>query len=343
MITSNFKISFIVNELAEEKSMPREHLVDAVIDGILAAYNKKYPHIELNAEYDKKNDELYIFAKKKVVLELYDDETEILLRKAKLIKENAEVGEELKISFEGKIGRIEIAKARQIIGYKIKSIEAESVYKEFSNKIGTIGNGTVHKVDTYGSLIMVYGVLGFLPFKNMIYGEKLSAGMVIKVLIQDVFLEPKSDSQILLDRVSTLFVKKLLELEIPEIFDGIVKIEKIVRIAGYKTKVLVSSRDGRIDPLGTCIGAGGSRIKPILKELGMEKIDIIPLVDSQEEQIVLALKPGIIENVFIRGSMAFVEVLIDNRSVVIGKGGKNISLASELVSITIELAENNKE
>jgi N utilization substance protein A len=338
---NNFKISFILDELAEEKGMQRDMLVQAVIEGILAAYIKRYPGMEFSANYDKKADNLTVLVKKKVVTDLYDKDIEITYKKAQLIKQDVELDEELWVPFDGSIGRIEISKARQIIAQKIKSIEAEAVYKEFSSKVGTIMNGTVHKVDPFGAFILLYGVVGYLSRRNMIPDEKLIPGMAIRTLVQDVLVEAKNDSQLVLDRASTGFIKKLLELEIPEIFDGIVIIEKIVRIPGYKSKVLVSSKDSHIDPLGTCIGAGGSRIKPILKELGSERIDIIPMVKNQEEQIAYALKPGIVESVRLSGDVAYIEVLPENRSIIIGKGGRNISLASDLTEVTIELNQDD--
>ena len=158
--------------------------------------------------------------------------------------------------------------------------------------------------------------------------------------MKEVLPEPRNDNQLILDRASPLFIEKLFELEIPEVFEKLVEIKKVVRIPGYKSKVIVVSHDKNIDPVGTCVGVGGVRIKPILKELGTEKIDIIAWHDSLELLIKDALKPAVINRVeLVDSKNAHVWLDEDQRSLAIGKGGQNISLASQLVGVNIHLVQ----
>ncbi len=341
---NSIKLSYIIEELAEERGMDRDVLAKAVVEGILTAYQKKYPDMDIDASYTKKDDEVTLTIKKKVVSEVENENTEISIRRARTVNSKVELGEIVEIPFDGKIGRIEIAKAKQVIAQRIKAIESEAVCREFEPRIGTILSGTINKLDPIGVIVSVYDVHALLPRSLSIPGEKYIPGHPIRALLKEVHQVPRgNDAQIILDRASVDFVHKLLELEIPEIFEGLVRIEKIVRVPGYKTKVLVSSRDAYIDPVGTCIGVGGSRIKPILKELGLEKIDIIALTQGIEDQVSRALKPAVVERTEIIHGVAHVSISSENRSAAIGKGGKNIALASQLVGMPIEIVAGSEE
>ena len=167
-------------------------------------------------------------------------------------------------------------------------------------------------------------------------------GFSVRALLKEVLPEPRGDNQLILDRSSEVFLQRLFELEVPEVFDRIVEIKKVVRTAGYKSKVVVVSGDRHIDPVGTCVGVGGSRIKPILKELSGEKIDVIAWSDSPEEMVRNALKPAKVDRVLIddESGEATVWVAEDQRSLAIGRMGQNITLASRLVGCNINLARD---
>ena len=163
--------------------------------------------------------------------------------------------------------------------------------------------------------------------------------------MKEVLDLPRNENQLILDRASTEFVEKLFNLEIPEVFERLVEIKRIVRIPGYKTKIAVLSHDSNIDPVGTCVGVGGVRIKPILKELGTEKIDIIGWTDNLESLIKSALKPAEINRVELSDDNLAARILLDDdqRSLAIGKLGQNINLASELCDVHIELMQGRTE
>lgn len=334
------KLSEVIEELVEERGLDRTVLSDIVAQGMLAAYQKKYPNLVFEASYDRKNDDINIKVQKTIVSSVQDEDTEISLRKARNFDESAEIGQTIFVPFDGKIGRIEILRAKQVIANKIRQIEAASIYEAFKDKQGTIVLGTVHKCERSGASVKLDDTLAFLPKSLSIPGEKCQPGYTIRALLKEVLLEPRGDNQLILDRVSKEFVQKLFELEIPEVFEHLVEIKKIARIPGYKTKILVSSTDKNIDPVGTCVGMGGVRIKPILKELGSEKIDVIPWTEFKEDLVKNALKPAVVNRVDLEDDTAQVWVDEDQRSLAIGKMGQNIALASELTGYNIKLMQS---
>jgi len=332
------KLSHVIEELVEERGLDRETLSAIMGEGMLAAYEKKYPEYVFTAAYNRKTDEIEILATKNVVEHVADEAHEISLKKARAIDVNAEIGKQIAIHFDKPIGRIEILKAKQIIAQKIKNIESEAIYKEFKPKEGSVVHGTIHKCERNGFLVKIGESFAFLAKTATLPTDNCMVGFSVRALLKDVLIEPRNEYQLFLDRISPEFVQRLFELEIPEVFEKIVEIKKIVRIAGYKTKMIVTSNDKNIDPVGTCIGVGGVRIKPILKELGSEKIDIISMGDTIEDLVADALKPAIVEHVkMIAADTVEVIVSPDQRSVAIGKQGNNITLASNLTGLRINL------
>lgn len=335
------KLSDVIEELVEERGLERTVLSDIIAEGMLAAYQKKYPYLVFQATYDRKQDDIDIKVQKKVVNSVEDEEIEISLRKARNFDESAELDQEIFVPFDGRIGRIEILRAKQVIANKIRQIEAGKIYEEFKEKQGTIVVGAVHKCERGGASIKLDDTLAFLPRSLSIPGEKCQPGYTVRALLKEVLLEPRNDNQLILDRVSKEFIQRLFELEIPEVFEQLVEIKKIARIAGYKTKIVVASTDKNIDPVGTCVGVGGVRIKPILKELGAEKIDVIPWTDFPEDLVKSALKPAVVNRVeIVDGKSAQVWIDEDQRSLAIGRLGQNIALASEVTGYVIQLMQS---
>jgi N utilization substance protein A len=335
------KLADVIDELVEERGLDKETLSAIVNEGLLAAYTKRYPDLNIRIDFDKKSGENTVLVEKEVVSTVDDEDTQISLRKARGFNIKAELGQKQFFPFEGKIGRIEILRAKQVIANKIRLIEAESVYKEFKDKEGTIVLGTVHKCERDGFVVKVQETLAFLPKSLSIPGDKCVVGYPIRALLKEVLPEPRNDNQLILDRVSDKFLLRLFELEIPEVFEKLVEVKKIVRAPGYKSKVVVISNDKNVDPVGTCVGMGGARIKPILKELGGEKIDIIEMSESIEQLIKDALKPAHINRVqIIDNQNANIWLDDDQRSLAIGKMGQNINLASRLTGLNLHLIKN---
>ena len=257
----------IIEEFIEEKGIAKETIIQGITEALQFIYENKFPNNIITVEYDKKKEEITIKKRVKIVNRVENEFNEISLKKAQNISKTNQIDEEIDILCEENLNRVDILKIKQIINNKIKAIEIQVISKEFEDKKNTIVNGIIHKIDNYGTIILVHGYNAYLPKNNQIPKEKYFINMPIKVLIQDINHEAKNFEEIIvLDRASESFVEKLLELEIPEIFEKIITIEKIVRVAGYKTKLILSSKDKNINPVGACIGMSGSRIKPILKE-----------------------------------------------------------------------------
>jgi N utilization substance protein A len=331
----------IIEEFIEEKGISRETVLQGLVDSLEFIYTNKFPQEEFEIEYDKKLNHITIKKKFLVVNKVEDERKQINLKKALLTKSDAILGEELFSDFDEPLNRNDIAKIRQTMHNKIRLIEIQLISKEFEIKKETIVNGTVHKIDRFGILVLVHGYNAFLPNSNQIPGEKYEVGGTIKALIKDINKEARNFEEIIiLDRSSELFIQKLLELEIPEIFENIITIEKIARVVGYKTKLLVSSKNKLIDPVGSCVGVGGGRIKPILKELNNEKIDFIPFTEKKEQLVIDSLKPAKIHFVEIRDKKAYAYLDSMEKSIAIGKNGKNIWLAVQISGFSIELFDD---
>ncbi len=335
------RLSDVIEELIEERGLERDELSSIICEGILAGYKKRYPDLELRVQHNKKTDEVAVEVQKSVVSSVEDEDLEITVRKARTLKKTLKAGDQVWAPFEGVIGRIEILKAKQVIAQQLKTIEAQAVYEEFKDKVGDIILGSVHKVEHAGTSIKLGEALAFLPKSLSIPGERLTVGTPVRALLKEVLPEPRHENQLILDRASEGFLRRLFELEIPEVYEQIVEIKKIVRVPGYKSKVAVISHDRNIDPVGTCVGVGGVRIRPILKELGSEKVDIIAWSEFSEEFVKGALKPAEIKRVEINEAGDAVQVWLneDQRSLAIGKGGKNILLASRLTGLAIQLVQ----
>lgn len=332
----------VIEELVGERGLDRETLRSIVAEGLLAAYQKKYPHLCLRAEFDRTSGETRIEVEKEVVSSSTDEDDAISLKKARFVDKKLEVGDYVWVPFEDRIGRIEVLHARQVIASKIRKIEAQAVYDEFKDREGDIIHGVMHKCERNGVVVKVDDQLAFLPRSLSSPLDKCIVGFTVRALLKEVLSEPRGDSQLILDRASKDFVQQLFELEIPEVFEKLVEVKALVRAPGYKTKVAVLSNDKNIDPVGTCVGVGGSRIKPILKEINGEKIDVIGWTEDRETLIKNALKPAVIDTVeIVNDSVAHIHLAHDQRSLAIGKMGQNIGLAAQLVGLELQLIEPN--
>src|SRR5690606_16161220 len=238
----------VIAELVEERGLDKDDRGSVVCEGMLAAYERKYPGLVFQIKENTETGDLVVLVKKTVVTAVDDEYSEISLKKARNINKDAALGDLLLLPFEGKVGRIEVLRARQVIASKIKNIEALVVYNAYKNKQGQIIVGVVHKCERNGISVKFGDTFAFLPNPLSIPGEKFSVGYSIRALLKEVLQEPQGDHQLILDRISPLFLQGLFELEIPEVFENLVEIKRIVRSPGYKAKVAVSSNDRNIDP-----------------------------------------------------------------------------------------------
>ncbi len=288
-----------------------------------------------NMEFDDEEDE-----DDKYEPFVYDERIHITLEDAQKIVPNIQVGETIEEEVTPRdFGRVAVATAKQVIVQKIREAERNNIAREFEEKENEMITGTVEMEDENNYFINLGKTQGLLPKSEIIPGETIKMGSNIKTYISKVSINSKG-ALILLTRKHFGFVKRLFELEIPEINEGIVLIYSIARDAGNRTKIAVYSENSNVDPIGACIGEHGSRINAIIKELSGEKIDVIAYNNSNEEFIANALSPAKNVRVFIideKNKEALVVVDDENLSLAIGKKGLNVRLASKLTHYKLDV------
>ncbi len=331
----------VIEGLVEEKGFDKEKIIEILCKGVASVYAKKFPNADIIALFNKRSGQIEVVAHKLITTIVADDCREISLRRARAIDPQASLGDMIKVPFDGTVGRVEISSARQLIAASIRELEQQAVFDEYKDREGEIIGGMIHKRERGGFVVKLGDSQALLPEDNLVPGETLRVGHPVKALLKEVNLFVRGDYQLILDRASADFVKKLISLEIPEVFEGIVEIKKIVRSPGYKSKAIVVSSSKEIDPVGTCVGVGGARIKPILRELGQEKIDLIEWTDALEVLVKNSLKPAEIDKVELSSDSrkATVWLARDQRSYAIGRSGQNVALASRLTGVEIRLQD----
>jgi len=337
-----------IEQVGREKGIEVDVIIRAVEDAYAAASKKYYrTKEEIGARFNKDSGALEVFAKKKVVETVANPDLEISLQEAGQIDPAADVESIVEIPrpSEG-LGRIAAQAAKQIIFQKVREAERENIYKEYSARIGELINGVVKRFER-GSIIVDLGKTeAILPKKEQSKAEHYNQGDRIRAIIVDVDKNAKGP-QTILSRTDPRLLVKLFEMEVPEIYDGTVKIEVAVRDAGDRAKIAVRSKDKDVDPVGACVGMKGSRVQSIIRELRGEKIDIVQYSEEISSFVTHALNPARINRVSIvdlEGKVLEVVVDDDQLSLAIGKKGQNVRLASRLVGWRIDIkSEQDKK
>ncbi len=294
---------------------------------------------EFEVEINDETGEIHVYALKVVVDEVKDPKREISLEEARKIKEDAEIGETIRIEKDkDSMGRIAANAAKQVIFSKIKDFERLHIYNEFKERIGEVVNVPVRRFERGNVVVDLGKTEGVIKRDQLIPGERFSVGDRVRAVIVDV--SKTGDLQVQLSRTDPRLLIKLFEMEVPEVYEGTVVIKNIVREPGERSKVAVYSTEPDIDPIGACVGVGGSRIKAILRELKGEKVDIIKYEDDIEKFAENALSPAKLLRVSIADRESKrLEVIVsdDQYSLAIGTHGQNVRLASKLVGWTIDV------
>lgn len=331
------ELSLAVKRIATEKSIPEERIVE-ILEAAMASAYKKDHHKANNVEVklDMENDELRVFAQQRVVEEVEEGEEEetISLLIAKAYDPSADIDSEIMVDVTPlDFGRIAAQTAKQVVLQRIKEVEREIIFEEYSDKVGEILSGQVRKVERGHVVVNIGRSDGILPYREQIPGEHYFNGQRVRAILKEVSQTTKGP-QIILSRASEDFIRRLFELEIPEIYSGTVEIKGISREAGRRTKIAVAARQEGVDPVGSCVGQRGSRIQVIMAELGNEKIDIIAFDADPGMYIANSLKPAQISQVILdkANERAIVIVPEDQQSLAIGRDGQNVRLAAKLVN-----------
>lgn len=348
------KASFIaaINQICSEKNVSPDQVLEAVKQAIATAYRKDYGNkeLEIRVELPEGTDTPTILVVKEVVEEVENDNFEISLSEAKKIKSDIEEGDEIEINVtpEG-YGRIAAQAAKQVILQKIQEAERQSLYEKFKDRESELLTANVTKVDPNWVTLEIEGMTVSLPWREQIQGEHYYTGKRLRVYLEKVELTGKGP-QLRISRTHSDLVRKLLELEIPEVRNGDVQIMGIARDAGFRSKVAVKSADPRVDPIGACVGQKGVRIQAVMEEINGERVDMLEWSDDPIKLISTALQPASISAVIIvndqegideeghkikKRAAVFVEEA--QRPMAIGKKGQNIRLATELTGYELDM------
>ncbi|MGI6731368.1 MAG: transcription termination factor NusA [Anaerovoracaceae bacterium] len=341
----NKEFMLAVEQLEKEKEISKDLLLEAIESALVSAYKKNYGTSQnVRVNIDKESGNIQVFMRKDVVSEVEDELTQISLEEAKEIDVKYEDGDVVEFQVTPKnFGRIAAQTAKQVVVQRIREAERSMIYDDYSNRQSEIITGVIERVSNDTVFINMGKTEGILAPTEQVQGEKYLINSRIKVYIMDVKKSTKGP-QIYLSRSHPGLVKRLFELEVPEIQEGIVEIKSISREAGSRTKMAVYSSDENVDAVGACVGTRGTRVQAIVDELFGEKIDIINWSDDPQKLISSALSPAKVEKVIIddEGKSATVIVPDYQLSLAIGKEGQNVRLAAKLCGWKIDIKSHTQ-
>jgi N utilization substance protein A len=373
------QFTFAITQIADEKNIPEDKIIEVIESAIAAAYKKDYGEKSqiIKAKFNKDSGIFSIFRHKTVVnvdeegyivLEegqnaedlgsipeentdgirkiRFNPDRHIALADAKELQSDMKEGEEIVEELEPKedFGRIAAQTAKQVLMQKIREIERTTAFDAYKDRVGEVITGTIQRMDRGIVFVDLGKGVGLLFPSEQVYADNYRIGNRHKFLIQNVETTDR-EPNIVLSRRSTDFVKTLFALEVPEIFAGSVEIISIARDAGVRTKLAVKSNGEGIDPVGACVGQRGTRVQSVINELGGEKIDIIEYSDNTEDYIKAAIAPAKVESITIDRDNRQATVIVpqDQLSLAIGGSGQNVRLASRLTEYDINLNPDSKK
>ena len=340
-------LSQTIEQLSREKGIEPELIFEALEDAMAAAARKFFKTPEnLQGRYDPETGTIEVFAVKRVVEDVEDEELEMALSEALEVDETFELGDYIEIPKPTlEFGRIAAQTAKQVIVQKVREAEREIVFEEYSSQIGQIVNGIVRSFEGRDIILDIGRTEAILPFLEQSRTELYKQGDRVRAVIIKVHRLSKGP-QIVVSRADPSLLIRLFEMEIPEVFDGTVVIKNAVREGGERAKVAVASNDAKVDPVGACVGMKGSRINAVIRELKGEKIDIIQYSDDINDYTINALNPARISRVLISDPVEKVlEVIVpeEQLSLAIGKKGQNVRLASKLLGWEIDIKSEEEK
>ncbi len=337
----NQELILALEELEKEKGIKKEYLLESIETALVTAYKRNFDSLEnVKVQMDKKTGATHVYAIKEVMENANDEDTEISLKEARKINPDLKEGDSVEIEIKPRdFGRIAAQTAKQVIIQKLREVEREILFNQFDEKKGEIVSGLVQKADKNIVVLDLGRLEGVMPTKEQVPTENYRVNDKIKAYIVSVEKGSKGAPQVIVSRSHPDFVRKLLEFEIPEIYEGVIEIKSVSRDAGYRSKVAVYSPDPNIDPVGSCVGQKGVRIQNVINELHGEKIDVIEWDEDPSIYISSSLLPAKILAVDIKEEEKFAQVIVpdDQLSLAIGKSGQNARLAARLTGWKIDI------
>jgi N utilization substance protein A len=343
----NQELLHLLDQIGREKGIEKFILVEAVLSAVLSAAKKRFGTlVNINARLDEVTGAITLFSPKLVMDEdaIVDDSIEISLEEAQSIDSGASLGDTVEVIHEiDDFGRIAAQTAKQVIIQKVREAERDTVYREFRDRQGELVNGIVTRVEREGNLLVDLGKTeGLLPRREQSFREAFKRNDRIRAYVLEV-KRSSSGPQVILSRTHPGFLIRLFEMEVPEIYEGIVEIKEAARDASGRAKIAVVSNDKDVDPVGACVGMKGMRVQSVVQELRGEKIDIIPWVDDRVQFVRNALSPAKVARVYVREEAKTMQVIVpnDQLSLAIGKRGQNVRLAAKLTHWKIDITSED--
>lgn len=342
---ANLDVIDALNEIARQKNLDREFVIETLKQGLMQACKKKFGTSEnIVVEVEEDTGEIGIFARKKVVEEVTAPALEISREEAREYLDDPQPDDEVEIiiPFE-EFGRIAIQTTKQILFQRIREAEREQVFREFSSKMGNIVSGTIQQISRGDVVLNVDNTESILPYAEQIKGERYQQGRSLKALVIDVAKTQKGP-QVILSRTHPDFLKRLFYQEVPEIREGLVEVKGVARDPGERAKVAVYSKENRVDPVGACVGLKGVRVQAVVRELSGEKIDIVLWSPDPTVYVARALAPANqLETFPVEAENRMVVICPDDQySLAIGKKGQNVRLAAKLTGWNIDVVSESE-
>ncbi|MBI5238392.1 MAG: transcription termination/antitermination protein NusA [Deltaproteobacteria bacterium] len=347
----SLSLAHLIEQVGKDKGIEKGVLIEALEAAMLKAAEKRFgPTKVIEAHYQEESGEIELFLFKTVVETVVDPDVDILLEDARAMDTEAAIGDSLGVKLDSKeFGRIDAQTAKQIIIQKLREAERNVIFNEYSAKKGEIITGIVHRFEKGDIIVDLGKAEAVLPRKEQVKREIYKQGERIRGMVIEVRSEAKGP-QIVLSRTHPGFIMKLFQMEVPEVYEGIVEIKGAAREPGERAKVAVLSHNTDVDPVGACVGVRGSRVQAVVQELRGEKIDIIHWSDEPAIFVKNTLSPAVISRVIVSDAERFMEVIVPDEqlSLAIGKKGQNVRLAAKLTGWKIDIrteteAKSSKE
>lgn len=334
-----------LHEIEKDRGIPKAALIDAIKSALNTAYKKNFGIAQsVNVDINEVSGEVKVFSQKTVVDQVGDDRLEINIDEARELYPDSNIEDLVYVEITpSNFGRIAAQTAKQVVIQKLREAERSLIYEEFLEREGEIVTGTVQRVENKTAYISLGRTEGIMLPPDQISGERYEAGQRIKAYIYEVKNTSKGPN-IFLSRSHPFFLRRLFELEVPEIYDGVVEIKSIAREAGARSKISVHSLEEKIDSVGACVGPRGIRVQNIVSELGGEKIDIIKYDKLPEHFIANSLSPSKVDRVFINDEEKIATVVVPDYqlSLAIGKEGQNARLAAKLTGWKVDIKSESQ-
>lgn len=337
----------VIEQVGKDKGIDRQLVIEAVTQAMLVAARKKYgTYREIESSYNEDSGEVELFEFKEVVEKdkFVDEEVEIIYEDALKLDPHVQLGDSIGIKMDGHdLGRIAAQTAKQIILQKVRDAEKDIIFNEFEQRKGEIASGIARRVERGAIVVDLGRTEAYIPPRDQIPGEQFKPGDRLQGYISEVRQTTKGP-QIIMSRADERYLIKLFEVEVPEIYEGIIEVMAAAREPGQRAKIAVRSNDKSIDPVGACVGMKGSRVQNIVQELKGEKIDIVPWDEDVTKFACNALAPAEISKVFLDEGNREMEVVVPDSqlSLAIGKRGQNVRLAAKLTGWKLDILSESQ-